>query len=342
MALVLAGGCAQPPVACVVSTFTAYAATYQLVQSEGDPSCAELAGDSLGMAAYNPSQPDSALPDLSRVSMAIRSDHVGARVARAAAEGIVDEAEGHAPHAVGPFASSVPVDGICTPTLAPVAQALPALGSDLGDPEDPDDDVRAQAAMDVTEQWSDVQVYVTAKALGTQMKGRYVFTDAALGCSATYDVLAVFPAVPCDEVVADGEDLDIESIDDNADHLVEVTTAAPHGLAAGDAIEVAGVDDDARSYEGSYTVGTVTSPTSFVTEEVDPDDGDDPDPASDRGTVRKLRTVANEDLCSAVALPDKGLAFGSGISPDFPVVCDPALFLCVLDAEPSAPFPVLK
>lgn len=340
-AVAAASSCAQPPVNCTVSTFTAYAARYQLV--EGNGSCAALDGDLLGMAAYNPSLPNSVLPDLAKVSMAIRSEAVGARVASARAEGVIDETADHAPHALGPFASGTPVDGICTPTLLPARQTLAAVAEDLGDAEDPDDDVIGQAALDTTEEWSDVQVYVTAAALGTQVRGRYTFSDSEEGCSASYDVLAVFPAVACDDTVADGEPVAIVSIDDGDDHLVHVTTEGPHGLVAGDSVDIADADDDERSYDGAYTVGAVVSPTEFITGEVDPDDGLDPDPAGDAGTVQKLVAIPNQDFCSPVALPDQGLAFGSGISPDFPVVCDPALFLCVLAAEPrTASFPVLR
>ncbi len=44
----------------------------------------------------------------------------------------------------------------------------------------------------------------------------------------------------------------------------------------------------------------------------------------------------NEDLCSPVAIPEKGIMYGSGISPDFPVTCDPDLLICVLTKRPPA------
>ena len=49
----------------------------------------------------------------------------------------------------------------------------------------------------------------------------------------------------------------------------------------------------------------------------------------------------DDTLCAAEAHPMLGI--GSGISPDFPVKCDPDLLFCVLDAEPgSETFPVLN
>ena len=41
-------------------------------------------------------------------------------------------------------------------------------------------------------------------------------------------------------------------------------------------------------------------------------------------------------LCSAVADPEAGIQTGSGISPDFPVTCDPDLLYCVLTERPFA------
>ena len=59
----------------------------------------------------------------------------------------------------------------------------------------------------------------------------------------------------------------------------------------------------------------------------DADDDDDNEP--------------DDTLCAAEAHPMLGI--GSGISPDFPVTCDPDLLFCVLDAEPgSDTFPVLN
>jgi hypothetical protein len=46
--------------------------------------------------------------------------------------------------------------------------------------------------------------------------------------------------------------------------------------------------------------------------------------------------VPSQDLCSPYANPDAGLATGSGINPDYAVVCDPNLLLCVLAKEPPS------
>lgn len=342
-ALAFASGCSQPPASCTVSTFTGYAAKYQLV--EGTGSCAERAGDVIGMAAYNPATKDqngNTVPNLNSVSLAIRTETLGAAVAHAKDEGFVDELEGHAPHAFGKFTTTLPTNDICTAELAEAVQQLPLIPGLDDEPEDPDDDVPEQPALDVQESWSELQVYVTAAALGTQAKAKYTITDTVEGCTATYDVLAVFPAVFCEDFTA-GDPLDIESIDDSgADRTVLITTVADHGLAVGDSVDVADVDDVELSYDGSYTVAEIVDGRTFRTEEIDPFDGEDPDPAGSAGTVTKVTSVPNQDFCSPVALPEKGISTGTGISPDFPVVCDPTLFMCVLDAEPTGgAFPVL-
>lgn len=343
----LTSSCGQPPVSCTVSTFVGYAAKYQLV--EGTGSCAERTGDVLGLANYNPATQDqygNTVPNLDAVSLAIRSATLGGLAAFAKDEDVVDTTEGNKPHAFGPFTSAFPQNDICKAELAPARLDLPAIELDPAqDPEDPDDDIE-QDAVAMGESWENVEVYVTAANLGTQMKGRYTITDDEEDCSATYDVLAVFPAVFCEDILPEGDPVDIELIDDEegADLTVRVVTATPHGLEEGDTLEIAGVDDDERSYDGTYTVAEKIDDTTFITTEQDPFDGDDPDPAgSDIGTVQKLASVANPSYCSPVAIPEEGLATGSGISPDFPVVCDPELLMCVLNANPSeASLPVLQ
>lgn len=250
--------CTQPPVSCTASAAVAYAAKYK--RTAGDDTCSvgKLSGDTLGLAAFNPAKTTAdgqTVPDFNIVTLAIRSHVMGEPVARANDEGVVDTIEGNLPHAVGPFDSPLPEGDICTASLGPSRQILPELPADEGDPEDPEDDLPVQPEMNLEEEWTDVKLYVTAANLGTQMKAHYKITDNVAGCSAEYDVLAVYPAAFCD----DG-------------------TGAP-----------------------------------------------------------------SDDLCNPEAQPEKGIPVGSGISPDYPVVCDPTLLLCVIDADPSAEaFPVLR
>jgi hypothetical protein len=348
LAIPFAQGCSQPVPNCQATAAVAYAAKYK--QTAGDDTCSVsgLPGDTIGLQSFNPATKNAqglVVPNLNKVDLAIRTHFLGAQVAYAFDNGVVDETDGHAPHAFGPFDSAQPVDEICTATLAPAQQTLGEVAEDLGDPEDPDDDLPAQPALDVKEEWSDVQLLNSAANLGTQMKGHLKVTDVAAGCEAEYDVLAIYPAVFCNDTVPDGDPVDIASIDDD-DGVVHVVTAAPHGLAVGDAIEIADADDElsSKSFAGTYSVAEVISDTELKTAEIDPFDGEEPDgPLADTGTVVKLKDVANDDYCVSEAQPEKGFAVGSGISQDYDTVCDPDLFLCVLKAEPGSDgFPFLK
>lgn len=237
----LPSACAQRPVPCTVGRALPYAAKYEAVTTEGacdGVPAAALAGDQIGLSAYNAVGPGG-LPDTTAVSVAIRTVFLGGAAAAAFDRGVVDEDTSHRVAAVGPFDADVPdASGLCTaPTLSSTAQLLPAL------PEDVENELPAQDAVNVSETWSNVSIYVDAAALGTQLKGTYTVTQD--GCTATYKVMAMYPATDCT-----GED---------------------------------GGPDQAIC--------------------------DDP---------------------------------ATGISPDFPVVCDPALLLCVLDAPVDAALPVLK
>lgn len=261
--LVGAAGCTQPPVNCTVSAAMPYTGKYTLTTDPGVGDCSALTGDALGFAAYNPATAEGK-PDLNTVSMAVRTTFLGSLVAHAAEYGLADTAVGHAPHAFGQFQTGVPdASGICRPTeLVDALQDVPAVAADPGDPDDPEDDIPEQPATTVQETWTNVEVYVTAAALGTQVRGHYAVTQDT--CSAEYDVLALFPQVYCgdEDVIPDYDSDDINSPDDT--------------------------------------------------------------------------------LCAADAHPLLGI--GSGISPDFPVVCDPIMLFCVLDAVPGpeTAFPVLN
>lgn len=259
---IAAAGCTQPPVNCTVSAAMPYSGKYKLTAGEGGGDCANLMGDALGFGAYNPAT-DEGKPDLDRVFMSVRTTFLGGLVAHAKDYGLADTADGHAPHAFGEFSPSVPDGGICRPTeLSAALQDIPAVAADPGDPDDPEDDIPEQPATSMQETWTNVEVYVTAASLGTQVRGHYAVTQDT--CSAEYDVIALFPQVYCgdEDVLPDNDSDDVNSPDDS--------------------------------------------------------------------------------FCNADPHPQLG--YGSGISPDFPVKCDPVMLVCVLDAEPGpdTAFPVVN
>jgi len=205
-----ATGCAQPPPGCVVSTSVPfalpYAAQYKQTSADDGSACSGFKGDQIGMSPYTAANKDRTAPDLSKVSMGMRTLRLGTLAANAEANGVKDSTDGDSPTAFGPFKSAFPdANDICTPTLDPAKQVLAEVpGSDSGTPDDTSDDVPTQPATDLEEDWSDVQVYVTAAVAGTQVSGHYTYKDNSEGCQAEYDVLAVFPAVACGDTDEDG------------------------------------------------------------------------------------------------------------------------------------------
>ncbi len=246
---VVVAACAQPPVECTVGRSVPYAAKYKLTAGEGNGPCAELKGDTIGMAAYNPATSQKR-PNLAVAgTFAMSTSLMQVPTTTATSFGVVDEAPDHDPYSLATWKAVFPDDkGLCFPkgAIAGAVQDLPEV------PASPADEFAGQAATSIHEEWTDVQFYVTATALGTQMSGHYKVTQDS--CTAEYDVLAVYVAASCDD-----------------------------------------------------------------------------------GTGQP-----NADLCSPEPIPSKGVIFGSGISPDFPTVCDADLLLCVLDAVPGTKVPVLK
>jgi hypothetical protein len=203
-------GCEQPPVECQ-SAHGAFAAKYTLVEGEGD--CAEVPGGVLGVSTYwQPGLVDGRgrpiAPDLTTPSIAIRPEEIGLLQYQAAGP---DEDPAHQPHAVGDFADHRPTDdGFCTaPTLAPAEQDLTLLVEvppeepvePLPEPEEgeepppPPEPVFEEVPTSVRYGFEDVKFYVTPAAVGSQMTARMVYERD--GCTAVYDVDALFPAVPC-------------------------------------------------------------------------------------------------------------------------------------------------
>jgi hypothetical protein len=147
-----------------------------------------------------------------------------------------------------------------------------------------------EPSVDVSYEFSNVRVYTTAAAYGTHFTAELIRREP--DCVAEYQVTALYPAVACDAPapMADG------GSDDE-----EVPAIAPPVLDGGlDAMLPAEADGDAAT----------------------PMPGCEPDePTGPR--------VLDESLCAAAADPSQARATGSGINPDFPVYCDPDLWLCL-------------
>jgi hypothetical protein len=352
-------GCSQPPVICQVSDSLSYGSKWK--QTAGDPAsaCGGKKGETVGFSYYNPKDPKTGSTDLSKSFLGVRTIDMGNLFVNAENNGVNDTKAGDFPFAFGPFANVLPTNDICTANLKGSHQVLDAVPGDVGDPEDPSDDIVAQDAVDIEEDWTKLDVYVSAGAVGTMIKGHYALHDHANNCDAEYDTLSVFPTVSCEDDEPSGSTIDIASIQEAAPladgtRPVQIVTKAASGLVEGDSFVVAGVDDDAGTitYNSTYTVNTVSADgLTIVTNELDPYGGpQEPDPEVDNtGTVQKLVASANDKFCSAVAIPGDPAcdpatgaftvpptcAVGSGINPGFKVKCDADSFLCVPDADPT-------
>jgi len=240
VALSSSAACDQPKPKCNIGRGS-FAARYTVIS--GPASCADLKGEQLGTDAYNPAG-KGGRPELDVTSIAIRAASLGTLAQNAAGTPAADPDPSHHPHALGTFSTAEPEDDFCTvPTFAPAIQNLGAIEAD------PDNDVAAQPATQVTYDWKNVRVYVTSTAAGTQLTGEVTITTDGVACG--YSVVAMYPYVDC---------------------------SAP-----------------------------------------DPNDKD--------------KTVPDDEACKAEPDPDKGRPTGSGISPDFPVKCDPDLLACFLTSD---------
>jgi hypothetical protein len=197
--IIATAACDQPATTCVTGRGD-FAARYTLVSGTGP--CAALKGDTLGVQSYN-AVADKNRPDLEKTSVAIKSSILGAAIANASSLDYGDPDTSHKPYAFGTFSTSVPgSDNFCAiPTMQPAIQKIPALP---GIPATPDTDAgKGTPAVDPVDadsvqfNWTNVKVYVTTAATGTQMSGDLEYIEN--GCTAKYKVNAVYPAVSCDD-----------------------------------------------------------------------------------------------------------------------------------------------
>jgi hypothetical protein len=141
--------------------------------------------------------------DYSKGSLAAQTAEVGTYLSNAVAAGRTNTAADAAVYSFGPFASDRPDDNdFCTvPTLSKthvVLADIPAVPDDPSTEED--ESVPEQLPQDITLEWSNIKVYVTAATYGTQFEADLVdtrVTPEGETCTYTYRVLGLSPAVPC-------------------------------------------------------------------------------------------------------------------------------------------------
>ena len=253
--------CSQSPTQCTAGNADSYGfAVKYYGKTTPAPACA-VAGDTIGFGTYHPAgggddkkQPDFSVPG----GVAFQQESIGNLVISQEEGGAVDPAAGHKAYSLGKFASLEPdASGFCSVDAPSAAEkSYPAVADD---PATTDKD-ESLPATSFKSEWSNVKIYVTAAAQGTQFSGHLKQTLDS--CVAEYDVAGVWPAIPCGKDVDDGKG----------------------------------------------------------------------------GT----KTVIDPVQCCPAADPNGGRPAGSGVSPDFPLKCDPDLFMCVLDIKDPSELPALN
>lgn len=204
-ALALGHGCAQPRIDCTTG-HGGFTAVYKLKPGSktGAGDCDTLKGEVIGVEKYNPAQTDNPdRQDLTKAILAIRTNTLGVLDQEASSANVVDPMQEL--DSIGNFASTTPNDNdVCTvPNLSVARQTLPKFTyvPPQNKPTDPPNPPVAVDESDITYTWSNIRVYVTTALPGTQLVGDLTYTKN--GCTASYSVLGLWPAVSC--VVKDSD-----------------------------------------------------------------------------------------------------------------------------------------
>ena len=210
-------GCADQPKPYCISTLSPFAV--KLVEQTRAGSC-----DGFGPGGFN-ADPEVGLspfytrdakgqPDYARGSVAIQTAELGSLYYAAEGAGLPNTAGDGGLYSRGDFTGARPdADDFCSaPSLSLTHLVLAEIPAVEDDPATPDTDESApgQPAVDVSLDWSNVRVYVTAASFGTQMDADLVdtrLTPEGSGCAITYKALGLAPAVSCAATDADGAPL---------------------------------------------------------------------------------------------------------------------------------------
>lgn len=190
--------CDQPEPKCNVAR-GAFWAKYTLLEGEG--ACAELLGEQLDVQSYY-SQRSGAdtRPNFDDVSIAIQPMSITGALWNGA--GVAEPNAGDLPYALGKMTTTTPRADFCeAPELSTARLRLDAV------PEHPIDECTtapAAPAVDVTYVFSNVRVYYTPAAIGTQFEADLTYTQD--DCTAKYKVTAVYPMVACGNTPAPPDD----------------------------------------------------------------------------------------------------------------------------------------
>ena len=179
-------GCDQPKAKCAAGRGS-FIGVYK--QTSGPAACADVKGEKLGFSTYNvPGK--GGKPNLDIANIAIESESLGTTVDTASSAGVKDKDETHKPYAIGFFSTAEPEGDFCVvPTLSVATQSIPAIAAD------PANMVDASPATTISYAWSNVRLYVTPSALGTQFSADLILTTDNVACG--YKVTGMYPYVDC-------------------------------------------------------------------------------------------------------------------------------------------------
>lgn len=234
-------GCEQPAIDCRAARGS-FASKYVLQTGTG--ACSELKGDVVGLQSYYPASADNKTVDLSRSLLSVKASRITEM------EGAVGEliGEGCAEpsaitksnlNAIGDF-TSVDPDGnaVCSVPSSSVSEFQSNEIAASGDPMDMENACgKGLPAIDIKYEWRNVRVLVSPDAPGTRFEADLTYTES--GCSATYKVCGLWPAVDCAKYVLDdmGEPVRTEEPEQKLCDAVE-DPEPPYGIPYGSGINV--------------------------------------------------------------------------------------------------------
>lgn len=208
-------GCnfSQPTAGCIVQDGV-WQAKYTLKTTDAGPACNSLKGEALGVYKFSDfGKPNSTIltirpegaASLTRYYYEVPELDANGDPVMKDGEQVMEEIEvdrlgvdanGEPIHpsvatAESPFQEEPEADGFCSTQGFTKAAAVSAL-----EVRNERDDSLLAEAQDVSYGYSNVKVYSDPTAPGTQLSGTFTYT--VNGCTAEYDMVAMWPAVGCD------------------------------------------------------------------------------------------------------------------------------------------------
>jgi hypothetical protein len=215
-------GCGdQPKPNCITSPYSSYAT--KLIERSREESTDGIC-DMFGPANFNAdpevgyltyyARDKKGQPNYDMGSLGIKSIELGTLLVNAQGYDQDNTATDGNVYSLGPYSVKEPNDqNMCpVPTLSLTHLVLAELPAVPDDPstDDTDESFPGQPAVDISLDWSNVLVYVTAASFGTQAQADLVDTRVTPDgetCTVHYRAVSLSPAIPCMALDDDGTPL---------------------------------------------------------------------------------------------------------------------------------------